>query len=317
MSEKAEFKSNNESNKSSVSKSIKNPPIPKHAKITVVGTNNSILKTLSSKISNNSITSPPNTRQPKNQINPINQSPTSPTLNKVVSIGDIKKLSPPNTKNPAEEITLNSIAIHTYKEMRNPSEEKTFQEFCENDNKIKELCTNYNNLKTKGDVTTNSLIKLRSVLVNWLKEDNTDNNQNGQYELYTTEKKIKYLMHNIENLKHKQINLERELIILNKRKPELIELLGDEYENYDYEELVEDVQRFEESNEIKFGKSSKMKEKLEKMKEMLIFVKEFKTLKNQLLHKQAEKEEAENICKNTNITITHLINYYKNIKNKI
>ena len=106
-------------------------------------------------------------------------------------------------------------------------------------------------------------------------------------------------------------------MILIKRKPDLIELLGDEYENYDYDELLEDVQRFEDSNEIKFGKSSKMKEKLEKMKEMLVLVKEYKTLKEQLLQKQAEKEGAENICKNTNVTITHLINYYKNIKNKI
>ena len=119
-------------------------------------------------------------------------------------------------------------------------------------------------------------------------------------------------MSSIEGFKLKQMSLEKEIVTLNNKKIEMEKNLSEEFISYEYNELLEDVQRFENSNEIKHGKSSRMKEKFERMKEVLAF----KNLEKEIKQKESEKEESIKYIKGTNITLKHLHNYYKNIKIK-
>jgi hypothetical protein len=56
--------------------------------------------------------------------------------------------------------------------------------------------------------------------------------------------------------------LENELNIIQKRKDELNNILGDIYVNYDEDELKEDISRFEKSHEVKSGKIRRNEKKV-------------------------------------------------------
>ena len=184
----------------------------------------------------------------------------------------------------------------------------------ENDKKLRDSLQLYNNIFRRNEgASTNTLLKLRSILVNWLK----DSDQDLVYTKFMTEKKIKYLYKNKEKMENRIKILENELNIIQKRKDELNNILGDLYVNYDEDELKEDISRFEKSHEVKSGKKTKTAEKLEEMKKMLPYVFENTKIKEKEIPKLNEKKELEKIIKSTNQTLIFLSNYYKNIKKKI
>jgi len=184
----------------------------------------------------------------------------------------------------------------------------------ENDKKLRDTLQAYNNINKKGDGSSlNTLFKLRSILINWLK----DSDQDLEYTKFMTEKKLKYLMKNKEKSEARIKVLDSEIKALNARKEELEKTLGEIYSFYDEEGLREDIKRFENSNEVKSGKFSKTLEQLETMKKMLPFVIEFGKVKDNRTKKHNEKKELEKIVKSSGQTLVFLSNYYKNIKKKI
>ena len=184
----------------------------------------------------------------------------------------------------------------------------------ENDKKLKESFQLYNNIVKKNEGTSlNTLFKIRTILINWLKESDQD----LEYSKFMTEKKIRYLLKNKEKMEGRIKVLEGELTTILDRKKELENILGDLYVNYEEDELKLDINRFENSYEVKSGKCTKTLEKLEEMKKMLPFVGEMGKIKESESQKSTEKKELERIIKSSNQTLIFLSNYYKNIKRKI
>lgn len=184
----------------------------------------------------------------------------------------------------------------------------------ENDKKLKESFQLYNNIVKKNEGTSlNTLFKIRTILINWLK----DSDQDLEYSKFMTEKKIRYLLKNKEKMEGRIKVLEGELTTILDRKKELENILGDLYVNYEEDELKLDINRFENSYEVKSGKCTKTLEKLEEMKKMLPLVSEMGKIKESESQKSTEKKELERIIKSSNQTLMFLSNYYKNIKRKI
>ena len=184
----------------------------------------------------------------------------------------------------------------------------------ENDIKLQKSLQAYKNINKKNDSTSlNTLYKLRSILLNLLK----DKEQDLEYSKFMTEKKLKFLIKNKEKSENRIKEIESELKIIDKRKEELEQNLGEIYCFYDEDELKEDIKRFENSNEVKSGKFSKTLEQLETMKKMLPFVSEYGKIKDKQKKILNEKKELEKFIKNSGQTISTLNNYYKNIKKKI
>ena len=195
----------------------------------------------------------------------------------------------------------------------NPSE-YDIKQMNENDKKLKESLQLYNNLVRKNEgAGINTLFKIRTILINWLK----DSDQDLEYSKFMTEKKIRYLLKNKEKMESRIKSLESDLVGITERKKELENILGDLYVNYEEDELKTDINRFETSYEIKSGKCSKTKEKLEEMKKMITYVSEMGKVKENESQKSTEKKELERILKSSNQTLVFLSNYYKNIKKKI
>ena len=209
-----------------------------------------------------------------------------------------------------------SVPSYNIKEDNNGinSENDFIKQMKENDKKLKESLQIYNNIFRRNESTNvNSLLKLRSILINWLK----DSDQDLVYSKFMTEKKIKYLLKNKEKMESRIKILDNELNSILNRKNELEQILGDLYINYDEEDLKNDIQRFEKSHEVKSGKQSKTLEKLLEMKKMLPYVIENGKIKENEIQKQNEKKELERINKSSNQTLIFLSNYYKNIKRKM
>lgn len=184
----------------------------------------------------------------------------------------------------------------------------------ESDKKLKETLQLYNTVVRKNEgAGINTLVKLRTVLLNWLK----DSDQDIEYSKFMTEKKIKYLLKNKEKMEARIKVLEQDLIGLTEKKKEIEKTLGEFYINYDEEELKGDIDRFENSYEVKKGLCKKTLEKLNEMKQMLPFVIENGKLKESEVSKVNEKKELEKILKGSNQTLIFLSNYYKNLKKKM
>ena len=184
----------------------------------------------------------------------------------------------------------------------------------ENDKKLKTSLQAYKDINKKNDNTSlNTLYKVRSILLNLLK----DKEQDLEYSKFITEKKLKYMIKNKEKSEMRLKVLESDLKAVEIRKEELEKQLGELYCFYDEDELKEDIKRFENSNEVKSGKFSKTLEQLETMKKMLPFVSEYGKVKEKRNKILSEKKELGKIIKNSGQTIVTLNNYYKNIKKKI
>lgn len=196
-----------------------------------------------------------------------------------------------------------------------PSNDDNFyNQLKESDKKLRDSLQTYNNINRKNDgASLNTLFKLRSILINWLK----DSDQDLEYTKFMTEKKLKYLMKNKEKSEARIKVLDSELKAINVRKEELEKILGEIYCFYDEEGLKEDIKRFENSNEVKSGKFSKTLEQLETMRKMLPYVTEYGKIKDSKTKKYNEKKELEKIVKSSGQTLVFLNNYYKNIKKKI
>lgn len=214
------------------------------------------------------------------------------------------------------QITISSSIFpnsQTQLQDANPSE-YDIKQMNENDKKLKESLQLYNNLVRKNEgASINTLFKIRTILINWLK----DSDQDLEYSKFMTEKKIRYLLKNKEKMESRIKALESDLVGITERKKELENILGDLYVNYEEDELKTDISRFENSYEIRSGKCSKTKEKLEEMKKMLPYVSEMGKVKENESQKSTEKKELERILKSSNQTLVFLSNYYKNIKKKI
>ena len=209
-----------------------------------------------------------------------------------------------------------SVPSYNIKEENNGinSENDFIKQMKENDKKLKESLQIYNNIFRRNEsANVNSLLKLRSILINWLK----DSDQDLVYSKFMTEKKIKYLLKNREKMESRIKILDNELNSISNRKNELEQILGDLYINYDEEDLKNDIERFEKSHEVKSGKQSKTLDKLLEMKKMLPYVIENGKNKENEIQKQNEKKELERIIKSSNQTLIFLSNYYKNIKRKM
>ena len=250
---------------------------------------------------NNIILSPkPDNKQNNDDIKNDQKTIQPQTINLFINENKID-----NIKNsPPSKINLNPIS-HSY----------TFNnQLQEYDQKLKNSLQAYKNLNKKNDSTSlNTLYKLRSILLNLLK----DKEQDLEYSKFITEKKLKYMIKNKEKAENRIKILESELKIAEQKIEELEKNLGEIYIFYDEEELKEDIKRFENSNEVKSGKFSKTLEQLETMKKMLPFVSEYgkaKDKKNRIIN---EIKELGKIIKNSGQTISILNNYYKNIKKKI
>ena len=166
-----------------------------------------------------------------------------------------------------------------------------------NDQKLKNSLKAYKNLNKKNDKTSlNTLYKLRSILLNLLK----DKEQNLEYSKFMTEKKLKFMMKNKEKSEMRMKELETELKSVEIRKEELEKNLGEIYCYYDEEELKEDIKRFENSNEVKSGKFSKTLEQLETMKKMLPIVTEYGKIKDKNNKIINEKKELKKIINKYN-----------------
>ena len=234
---------------------------------------------------------------------------------------NLKKTNKINTinikinENPKDKIIENN-EVSLPSKLTSPlsNDDNFYNQMKENDKKLKESLQAYNNLNKRSDgASLNTLFKLRSILINWLK----DSDQDLEYTKFMTEKKIKYLMKNKEKSEIRIKVLDTEIKALNVRKEELEKILGEIYCFYDEEGLKEDIKRFENSNEVKSGKFSKTLEQLETMKKMLPYVSEYGKVKERKNKKYNEKKELEKIVKSSGQTLVFLSNYYKNIKKKI
>jgi hypothetical protein len=194
------------------------------------------------------------------------------------------------------------------------SENDFIKQMKENDKKLKESLQIYNNVFRRNENTNvNTLLKLRSILINWLK----DSDQDLVYSKFMTEKKIKYLLKNKEKMESRIKTIENELNTILNKKNELEQILGDLYINYDEEDLKNDIQRFEHSHEVKSGKPSKTLDKLNEMKKMLPYVIENGKIKDNENNKINEKKELERVIKSSNQILIFLSNYYKYINRKM
>jgi hypothetical protein len=195
------------------------------------------------------------------------------------------------------------------------SPDRSLKEFEENEKKLKETISMYSNTVRRNEGSgVNTLFKVRTILLNWLKDSEQDN---LEYSKFMTEKKIKYLLKNKDKLECKTKVLESELTNMKLRKAELQNLISEIYISYETEELEQEIERFSNSYEIRLGKSSKMLEKFEEMKRTLPLLKEFNSLKDQEVSKTKEKNENEKIVKSSLQTLGFLSNYYKNLRKKI
>ena len=194
-------------------------------------------------------------------------------------------------------------------------EEEMKREWEENEIKLKETLHSFNNIVRKSEGSgVNTLIKIRGIMLNWLKESDQDN---LEYSKFMTEKKMKYLIRNKEKTENKIKQLEIDINNIKTRKLELEKTLGDIYLSYETEELEKEIDQFANSKEIKNGKSIKMIQKFEEMKKMLNYVKEYNIIKNQDMVKKRECEELIKFSKSSIQTFEILTNYYKNLKNRI
>ena len=231
---------------------------------------------------------------------------------------DIQNLSQPKTINlfinekkneDIKNVSHSKININSISYIDNINKQLN-----ENDQKLKNSLQAYKKINKKNDNTSlNTLYKLRSILLNLLK----DKEEDLEYSKFITEKKLKYLMKNKEKSENRIKEIETELKDIEIKKEELEKHLGEIYCFYDEAELKEDIKRFENSNEVKSGKFSKTLEQLETMKKMLPFVSEYGKIKDKKDKILNEKKELEKIIKNSGQTISILNNYYKNIKKKI
>jgi hypothetical protein len=181
----------------------------------------------------------------------------------------------------------------------------------DNDKKLKDSFQMYSNVVRKNEGSSiNSLLKVRNVLVNWLKDSELE------YTKFITGKKIKYLLKSRDKMENRIKCIESELLCAGEKKKELEGILGDLYMYYDEEDLKEDIARFENSHGIKSGKFNKSKEKLDEMKKMLPHVIELTKIKESETQKVSEKKELSKIISNSNQTLAFLVNYYKNISKK-
>lgn len=195
------------------------------------------------------------------------------------------------------------------------SKDISFKEFEDNEKKLKETILNYHQIIRKNEgASVNSLFKLRSILLNWLKDSEQEN---LEYSRFITAKKIKYLLKNKEKLEARHKVLELELNNIKAKIPQLEMILGDMYVGYDIDELKQEIASLSQSYEIKNKKSQMMIKKLEEMEGMLPILIEYSNAKQQEISKSEEKKEIEKICKGSNQTLGFLSNYYKNLKLKL
>ena len=181
----------------------------------------------------------------------------------------------------------------------------------DNDKKLKDSFQLYSNVVRRNEGSSiNSLLRVRNVLVNWLKDSELE------YTKFITGKKIKYLLKSRDKMESRIKCIESELVSVVEKKKELEGVLGDLYMYYGEDDLKEDIARFENSHEIKSGKFSKSKEKLNEMKKMLPHVIELAKIKESETQKISEKKELSKIISNSNQTLAFLVNYYKNISKK-
>jgi len=171
-----------------------------------------------------------------------------------------------------------------------------------------------NHVKKNEGAGITTLNKVRGVLINWLKDNEQEN---LEYNKFMTQTKIKYVHKNKERSETKIKSLEGELSSLKNRKSELGVLLQNGYLDYDVEELIQDIERFSNSWEIRNGKSKKMIEKLAEMKLKLPLVQEYNDVKDQIATKSCEKRELQKVVKGNLQTLGCLSKYYKNMKEKI
>ena len=251
-------------------------------------------------------------------INDNKENNNSKNINKIntinIQIND-------NSKNEKKDIFENEFPSTSPSPSLQPTsptpivnDENFYSQLKDSNKKLKENLQAYCNMHKKSEGTSlNTLFKLRSILINWLK----DSDQELEYTKFITEKKLKYLMKNKEKSEIRIKNLDTEIKDLNVRKEELEKILGEIYCFYDEEGLKEDIKRFENSNEVKSGKFSKTLEQLETMKKMLPYVSEYGKIKESITKKYNEKKELEKIVKSSGQTLVFLNNYYKNIKKKI
>ena len=235
--------------------------------------------------------------------------------NKINSINTINIIINEKNKDKIKDITDKPVIPSLSQPSIVPSNDDNFyNQLKESDKKLRDNLQAYNNINKKSDgASINTLYKLRSILINWLK----DSDQDLEYTKFMTEKKLKYLMKNKEKSEARIKVLDSELKAINTRKEELEKILGEIYQFYDEEGLKDDIKRFENSNEVKSGKFSKTLEQLETMKKMLPYVIEYGKIKENRTKKHNEKKELEKIVKSSGQTLVFLSNYYKNIKKKI
>jgi hypothetical protein len=244
-----------------------------------------------------------NSSQQKSQQNSHKEN--SGTINKEFNFTLGSKFSPLNIKTLSPRLDRQS----THEELS--SEKEVF----ENDKKIKETLHIYQHSVRKNEGSSvNTLFKVRTLLLNWLKDSEQDN---LEYTKFITEKKMRYLLKSRDKTENRIKLLESELNSFIIRKKELVEILGEIYVTYETEELRVEIERFSNSYEIRSGKSTKMLEKFEQMKQIFPFVKEHNTIKENETQKINEKKELEKILKGSNQTLGFLNNYYKNLKSKV
>lgn len=228
------------------------------------------------------------------------------------------KIKPENTKKQTDTKEKKHLKSNPIVNCEDELKEKEIEEhefYEENDQKLKDAFHAYaTQIRRNEGGGVNTLFKIRTILLNWLKDNEQDN---LEYSKFMTEKKIKYLLKNKEKLETRIKLLTNELTVLQTRKGELENILGEVYAHYETQELKEEVDRFGKSYEIKSGRSKKMLEIYEQMQKMLPYVEEYNKLKEQELAKLNEKKEKENINKSSSQTLGLLSNYYKNIRQKI
>lgn len=248
---------------------------------------------------------------------------TSMKLKSNESLYNLKKnYSNVSFKNNGNRTMLSHVRTHdnlmkniTKDKLEEFREDELRKEWEENEIKLKEALYAYNNNVRKNEgAGVSTLLKIRGLMLNWLKESDNDN---IEYSLFMTEKKIKYMLKNKERSENKLKSIETDKNNLNNRKMELASILGDIYISYETEELEREIEQFSRSYEIKSGKSSKMLQKFEEMKKMLVYVKEYNNIVERESSKSKEYEELSKFIKNSNQTLEILSNYYKNLKKRI
>lgn len=181
--------------------------------------------------------------------------------------------------------------------------------FEDRDKRLKDLISALASTKKPEGSAYSTLYSIRNSLVGWVKENEND------YNLFITEKKIKYLLKHKDRLEGIVKSLEPSIIRMQSRKEELDSKLGDLYCYYDYRELRMEIEKLENSYEIKQSKSKKAIEKLEEMKLKLPLVKEQNHIKYTLDLKSLELENAENNLASTFSNLKGVVKFYKSLKN--